>query len=195
MNNRGLALVLWLVACGASADDLQHEARAALDAGDAVKALALADQGLAAAGDDRAATWRLEAVKLDAMASQKLGADVATGLDRLAGAGFEGQVTAQLHVALANKVTAAGDAAAAMLVLSAGDKRFPDDAGINKALDAAAKGGGADVTDALKALGYIAGDEDEAPSGDVPLTDPAANPAAAAAPPGAATELPAAPVH
>jgi predicted Zn-dependent protease len=185
MRTTMVAMAVWLMACGgASADDLRTQAVAALDAGDAAKALDLAEQGLAAAAGDKAATWRLESVKLDALARQGKGKDVAAGLDRLAAGDFGAQVTAALHVALADKAASAGDGEGAVYILAAGDKRFPDDAGIDQALAKAQKGAGSGVTDALAALGYLAGDEEEEAPSEAPVATGAATDPGAAYPAG-----------
>lgn len=191
MNWQMLAMAAWLVACGgASATDLQAQAVAALNGGDAAAALALAEQGLAVAGDDKAATWRLEAVRLDALAKQGKGKDVAAGLDRLAAADFAQQVTAALHVALADKATEAGDGEGAVHILAAGDKRYPDDAAIDQALAKAQQGGGDAEKSALAALGYLSGSDEEAPpSEEAPVAT------GAATDPGAASPAPAGSAH
>ena len=159
----GWSIVLFaalLAGCGGrSAADYQSGARAALDAGDRAKAIQLADEGLAqeAVKQDVVAAWRLEQIRLDALAGDGKGADVKKELERLA-VTYPKQVNASLYRALADRVKAAGDVPGAIEILAAGDQRFPAD----HASFAEAIGGLKDAApldpaqvQRLKALGYL----------------------------------------
>lgn len=152
--------LLLLAACGGkSPADLTAEAQSALDGGDAAKAVTLVDAALGqdAVKKDAASTWRLEQVKLDALAKTGKGAEVLSNLERLAGTNPK-QVNAALYRALADKVKAAEDTAGAIDILAAGDKRFPaDHATFQEAIDALKSAGNLDPAEVerLKALGYL----------------------------------------
>src|SRR5215470_393245 len=113
---------------GKSAADYQQEAQAALDARDVPKALAVVTEALQqdAVRSDAAGAWRLEQIRLEALAKSGKGADVKAELERLA-AQYPKQVTASLYRSLADKTKAAGDPAGAIDILAAGDQRFPAD--------------------------------------------------------------------
>jgi len=155
-----LAFAAFMSACGGkSAADYHKEAQAALDKGDAAAALRVADEGLAqdAVKRDAAAAWRLETVRLEALAKSGKGADVKRELERLAGT-YPGQVNASLYRALADKTKAAGDTAGAIDVLAAGDKRFPaEHASFVEAIEALKSSGSLDPAQVqrLKSLGYL----------------------------------------
>jgi hypothetical protein len=149
-----------LAACGGkSAVELQTEARSALDAGDTARAIAVVDAalGLPSVKADAAATWRLEQIRLDALAKAGKGGDVKTALERLAGTNPQ-QVNAALYRALADKAKAGGDTNGAIDILAAGDQRFPaEHASFTEAIDALKSGGNLDpaTVERLKALGYL----------------------------------------
>lgn len=148
--------LLSLTACGASLQDQENEARGALNARDWAKATQLADAALQGAGADKAAAWRLEQIRLEALAGEGKGAEVASSLERLAGS-YAGQVTAALYRSLGDKLKAAGDTSGAIDVLAAGDKRFPDEHESFQAAIDALKAGSLDPAEIekLKALGYL----------------------------------------
>lgn len=150
-----LAAFLALAACGKSAAEYQQEAQAALDAGDAAKALQLSAEGLKGAGDDKAVAWRLEQVHIQGLARDKRGAELPAELDRLKAA-YPAQVTAQFYKKLADELATAGDKDGQLAVLDAGAKGFPDDATFTKAIDElkSAATSPEDV-ERLKALGYL----------------------------------------
>jgi hypothetical protein len=148
---RKLVLVTLLVAACGSVDH-QKEAQGALDAGDADKAIQHAEEGLKAAGDDKAAAWRLEQIRLEALAKKGDAGKVAAELDRLHGA-YPQQVTPALYLSLAQKVRAGGGAAPD--VLAAADKKWPDDKTIDDAITEAAQQGDPAELERLRALGYI----------------------------------------
>ncbi len=153
-----LCLLAMATACGASLSDQEKAARDALDARDWSGALRVADAALATpeAAAQQAVAWRIEQIRLDALASGSQGREVVASLDRLA-ASHPQQVTPSLYRALADKLGAAGDAAGAIDVLVAGDGRFPaDHDAFAEAIDALQKRGldPAEV-ERLKALGYL----------------------------------------
>lgn len=151
-----LLAVLALGACSPSLQERREEAQAALDAGDFPKALQLADTVLAEAAtkNDAAEAWRLEQIRLDALARTGKGGDVRAALDRLAGP-YDKQLTAPLYRALADKLRAASDGQGAIDVLDAGLKRFPSDPSFQAALDDLKKSADPAEIERLKALGYL----------------------------------------
>jgi len=161
---RTLTLIVVLLAtvsgCGGkTAADYQKEAQAALDGRDSAKAVQLADAGLAteAVRKDPPAAWRLEQIRLDALAQGGKGAQVATDLDRIAQA-YPKQVTAALYRSLADRARGAGDSAGAIEILTAGDKRFPDEhTTFADAITALKNAGELDPNqvEKLKSLGYL----------------------------------------
>lgn len=150
--------LLFVVACGASLADQETGARAALDGRDFAKALQLAEAALAdpAAAKDKAAAWRLEQIRLEALANDKQSAELLSSIERLAGS-YEKQITAPLMRSLADKLKAAGDTQGAINVLAAGDKRFPSDhEAFLKDIDALKSAGIDDAaTEQLRQLGYL----------------------------------------
>ncbi len=162
MSMRSILLLLatLLAACGGtSGADYHTEARAALDGGKPAEAVTLADEGLARddVRRDAAAAWRLEQVRLEALAKSGRGTQVKTDLERLAQA-YPKQVTASLYRALADKAKEAGDTSGAIDVLSAGDQRFPGEhASFVEAINALKASGSLDPAEVqrLKALGYL----------------------------------------
>ena len=149
----------FLLACGASLADQEKEARAALDGRDFAKARSLAEAALAGsdAASDAPGAWRIEQIRMEALANDKQGAELAATLERLAGK-YPTQVTAALYRSMADKLKTAGDNSGAIDVLSAGDKRFPaeHDAFV-EAINALQQGGDLDPAEVerLKALGYL----------------------------------------
>jgi hypothetical protein len=106
---------------------------------------------------DAAAAWRLEQIRLEALAKSAKGAQVKSELDRLATA-YPKQVNASLYRSLADKAKEAGDTAGAIDVLTAGDQRFPaEHASFVEAIDALKASGTLDPEQVqkLKALGYL----------------------------------------
>jgi len=117
-------LALLAAGCGPDPAKLQEEAQAALDKRDLPTAIAKADAGIAAAKADRAAAWRLEQVRLEALARGGKGAEVKASLERLAGP-YAAQVQAPLYLAAAGWLKEGGDGAGAVDLLVVGDGRFP----------------------------------------------------------------------
>lgn len=152
-------LLAFLLACGASLADQEKEARAALDARDFAKARTLAEAALASpdAAKEAPVAWRIEQIRLDALANDKQGKEVASTLERLADK-YPTQVTSALYRAMGDKLKTAGDNSGAIDVLSAGDKRFPaDHQAFVEAINALQQTGDLDPAEVerLKALGYL----------------------------------------
>jgi hypothetical protein len=162
MRNRAMLLLLAAISwgCGGkSAADYQKEAQAALDGKDNPKAVAIVAEALQkdAVRADAAAAWRLEQIRLEALARSAKGAEAKAELDRLAAA-YPKQVNASLYRSLADKAKAAGDVPGAIDILTAGDQRFPaDHAAFVEAIEALKQAGGLDPAQVqrLKALGYL----------------------------------------
>ena len=148
-----LVVSILLAACnGKNAANFQKEAQGALDAGDAEKALQLAADGLKTTGADKAAIWRLEQLRLEAMAQKGQGAEIVAELERLSG-NFGQQVTPALFRSLADK---AGPAGGAVPILDAGLKKFPAEAAeFESAIAKIQEAGDPAATEQLRALGYI----------------------------------------
>jgi hypothetical protein len=150
----------FLAACGGkSAADYQNEARAALDGGDTVKAIATATEALGqeVVKKDPAAALRLEQIRLEALAKSGKGAEVKLELERVATA-YPKNVGASLYRSLADRVKATGDTAGAIDILVAGDKRFPaDHASFQEAIDGLKATGAVDPEqiEKLRKLGYL----------------------------------------
>jgi hypothetical protein len=152
------AVLVW--GCGGkSAADYEREAQAAMDGRDVPKAIAVVNEALQqdAVKADAAGAWRLEQLRLDALAKSAKGDEVKAQLDRLAAA-YPKQVTAALYRSLADKTKAAGDTPGAITILTAGDQRFPaDHTSFADAIATLKQAGALDPTqvDKLKALGYL----------------------------------------
>jgi hypothetical protein len=153
-------LVLAAGACGGGGSTTyENDARAALNGGDMPKAIHVAEDGLAqdAVKKDPAAAWRLEQIRLDALATSRKGADVKQELDRLA-AIYPKQVSASLYRSLADKAKTVNDVPGAIEILTAGDQRFPAEHASFVDAIGALKGGAAmdpATVKRLKALGYL----------------------------------------
>jgi hypothetical protein len=150
----------FLAACGGkSAVDYQNEARAALDGGDAAKAIQVVTEALGqdAIKQDAAASLRLEQIRLEALAKAGKGTEVKIELERVASA-YPKNVNASLYRSLADRVKAAGDTSGAIDILVAGDKRFPaDHASFQEAIDGLKATGAVDPdqVEKLRKLGYL----------------------------------------
>lgn len=156
-------LVLSLVAlsaCKGSLADHEKNARAALDARDWNGARNISEQALVGvtSGDDAAMAWRLEQIRLDALANDKQGQEVIVTLARLgANPTYSPQITPALYRSLADKLKTAGDVNGAIEVLAAGDKKFPQEhEQFAKDIEALKKGNlDPAQVERLKALGYL----------------------------------------
>lgn len=154
------ALVLPCSACSPDADSSVSEARRALETQEYKEAIAVSETGLAAIGGDpkqRRNIWRLERIRVEALARSGDVDAVLTTLDRLSGA-FPTNVNADLFLALAKQVFEAGDRLAAERVLIRGAQRFPGDQPMFLALAAAWRQGSTISPEAcqrLRSLGYL----------------------------------------
>lgn len=151
----GAALLIAITACGKTPAAYQEEAQDALDGGNADHALQLALAGLEVAGGDRAVSWRLEQVSLDARATGGRGREIPAELIRLR-ALYPTEVTPQLYLSLAARLGTAGDPAQ-VDVLDAGKDVFPSEPGFQEAIDQLQVTGSVapGAVERLKALGYL----------------------------------------
>src|SRR5262245_60642869 len=109
-----------LAGCGGkSPADYARDAQAALDRRDAATAIKVSEEGLAldSVKKDAPTAWRLEQIRLEALAQSGKGVQVNTELERLATA-YPKQVNASLYRSLADKAKAAGDTAGAIEILT-----------------------------------------------------------------------------
>ena len=148
-------ILLLALACGKSASDYLEAAREELDGGQLDPAIADAGEGLRASPDDKT-EWGLELVILEAYARSGRASETNAKLEELANK-HPDRVKPALYVEKADQLKGAGKAAESIDTLHAGDKRFPDDAGIDAALDKATKESANDpaALERLKSLGYI----------------------------------------
>jgi hypothetical protein len=115
-----------VVGCGEKAADSKEAAQAALDAADYPTAILQADKAIGLAADDKAMVWQSQQIKLQALARSGDGAQATALLEQLAGS-FAAQVKSPLYMSVANELKKAGQTSAAIDVLDAGNKRFPDE--------------------------------------------------------------------
>jgi len=157
-----MALLL-LIGCGASDPaGLADQAQTSLNAGDYAATVKAADAGLAALdGTDPALGWRLERLRLDALAASGDGAATLAALKRLAEA-YPKQVTADTYAKAGGALNDAGAHTEAIDVVEAGKARFPQQtaaydkliAAITKAVE---EGGDSAAMNKLRQLGYLGG--------------------------------------
>ncbi|MHC5209134.1 MAG: hypothetical protein ACYTG2_00265 [Planctomycetota bacterium] len=146
--------------CGSSNPSEEADAaQAALSQGDFATARAKAKSALAAEGvaDDKALTWKLERIGLEAAAGEGKGAEVLSAVDRLSGS-FAAQVNAELYAKLGNRLADGGDPAGALDVADAGKQRFPEQAAAFDALIESLKtkaSSNSELADKLKSMGYL----------------------------------------
>ena len=112
--------------CGEKAADVKEAAQVALDAADYPTAVLQADKAIGLAGDDRAVVWQSQQIKLQALARSGDGALAPALLEQLAGS-YAAQVKSPLYMSVASDLEKAGQRSAAIDVLDAGNKRFPDE--------------------------------------------------------------------
>ncbi len=150
-----LALTIALAGCGESARDFLDTASSELAAGSHDAAIAAADAGLAAS-DDVVLTWRLELVKLEALARAGRGDETLAQLEKLAKERPE-QVPADQYAATADQLRAAEQGGAAIQALDQGLKRFPEDTELLGQIEAAkaAPAPGSEELEMLRSLGYV----------------------------------------
>ena len=150
-----LAMALALGACAQSARESLDEARQALAESRYADAIVAADTGLS--GDaDAVTTWGLELVKLEALARDGRGDETLAQINGLAAARPE-QMPATQYAATADQLRAAGQGAAAIQVMDAGLKRFPEDQALLDQIEQvkAAPAPGSDELEMLRSLGYV----------------------------------------
>jgi hypothetical protein len=186
-----LALAL-LAACGGK-DPVATagEADAALLKGDSATAQKLAEEGLAVPGvaSDNGTSWRLERVRIQAIANQGDAATVLEEVERL-GKTYTApnQVNADFYARVSRGLVDAGKLTESLDLIEGGKAKFPKDASkfdglIEELVARAESGGDGALTDKLAQLGYVS---------DVKKKKPAADKPAAADKPGADAAKPAA---
>lgn len=149
-----------LTGCGASDPAAQADAaQTALSTGDAAAARAKAEEGLKAAGAaDKSLAWRLERIRVEAIAKQGNSAEVVGTMSRLAQA-YPTQCDAPFYSKVANALAEGGEGVGALEVANAGLQRFPDRKadfdGLIEQLKQTAAAGDAELTAKLKSLGYL----------------------------------------
>jgi hypothetical protein len=144
------------VGCGEKAADVKEAAQAALDAADYPTAITEADRAVGLAGDDKAMVWQSQQIKLQALARSG-DTQAAPLLEQLAG-DYAAQVKSPLYMSVAGELEKAGQTSAAIDVLDAGNKRFPDESdkflAAIKDLQSEGDMDPAEI-EKLKALGYL----------------------------------------
>jgi hypothetical protein len=155
-----VATVLASAACGSASPAEQADAaQAALSKGDFATARSTARSALAAEGvaGDKALSWKLERIGLEAAAGEGKGPEVMEGVDRLAGS-YPAQVNAELYAKLGNRLADGGDPLGAVDLADAGKHRFPEHAAafdsLIRSLQAKAETN-SELADKLKAMGYL----------------------------------------
>jgi predicted Zn-dependent protease len=115
--------------------------------------VAAADEGLAKK-PDATVRWRLELVRLEALARSGRADAALQAIERLAAT--EGTpVTASHYLSTADQLRGAGNQAGAIQLLDKGTKRFPDNADITQAIGRAKESGSSEELDTLRSLGYL----------------------------------------
>jgi hypothetical protein len=158
-------LLLCAVACGGkTAAEHADAAQAALNSGEYAAARSAAEAALKdeAVKADKGLAWRLEKVRLDALAGQKDEDEMLASLGRL-GTTNAAQVDAPLYGSLSISLNDAGDIDGAIDVLEAGKQKFPEhtdkfETAKNRIVAAAKKAaeeGNSAELERLKALGYV----------------------------------------
>jgi hypothetical protein len=126
--NRCLAVLVlsFLAACGAKTPDACCTAAGdALKAGKYADAKSLAAEGLALNGTDAGTNWKLEKIRLQALAGNGEGAMVVEGLTAAA-AKHPGMVDDQLYAQLGMALADAGKLVEAIELVEAGKQAFPE---------------------------------------------------------------------
>lgn len=108
---------------------------------------------------DATRMWRIEKLRLQAVARQGHGDEAAAHLERLAGS-YASQVNAKLYAQIGTFVEGAGNDPEAITVYDKGAKRFPDAASlfrpqIEALMERATAGGDSESIAKLKSLGYL----------------------------------------
>lgn len=144
----------WL-ACAGSARDSLEQGRQALAESRYDDAIAAAEQGLAAGGDE-VTVWGLELVRLEALARGGRGDETVAQLQKLAGERPE-RISARQYSASAGQLRAADERVAAIQVLDLGLSRFPEDPDLRALIEEAkrAPAAGSGELEMLRSLGYV----------------------------------------
>ena len=148
-----------LAGCGSSDPASQADAaQSALSSGDAAKARAEAEAGLKTPPADKNLAWRLERIRVEAIAKQGASPEVVATMERLAQA-YPTQCDAPFYSKVANTLAESGEGVGALEVAHAGQTRFPDRKtdfdGLIEQLKQTAASGDAELTAKLKAMGYL----------------------------------------
>jgi hypothetical protein len=155
-----------LLGCGGKDPKASAEkADEALRKGDTATAQKLAEEGLAAPGvaADNATAWRLERVRLEALATKGEAATVLTEMERLSKTyAAANQVNANFYAKIARKLAEGQKLVEALDLVEAGKKKFPAevalfDAVIEDLHTAAQNTGDNAATQKLEQLGYVGG--------------------------------------
>jgi len=151
-----------LASCGTDPKECADMASAALAKGDTAEALKCAEAGLkepSVAGDS-ATSWRLERVRLEALAMKGDSAVVLSDIQRL-GKTYPAQVTADVYAKLSRELMDAGKGVESLQLVEAGKKLFPDHATAFDehiaALKKKAEAGDNALLQQLQNLGYVGG--------------------------------------
>ncbi|MEQ1504429.1 MAG: hypothetical protein ABMB14_19465 [Myxococcota bacterium] len=133
--NVGILVAAWvLAACGGASPQVAlDDATARLAASDWDGARTVADTALAANRGDPSLRWRLELVRLEAVARGRP-VDAKQAIERLA-TEYPSQVDPARYASTAEQVHLAGDKDDAIAILNAGLRRYPTDAALRTALD------------------------------------------------------------
>jgi len=144
-------------ACGRADPTRQaDDAQAALSSGDYGEARSQAEAGLKAAGTaDRNLAWRLERIRVEALAMQGDGPEVLSTVSRLSSA-YPQQCSATYYAKLGTLLVDAGQPTRAVEVVHAGIEKFPDrKADFDGLIKSIEEGGDAEALATLKTLGYL----------------------------------------
>lgn len=155
MTIKNLAVFIFLLsACSDGPQDYLRTAEAALGKGAHARAVEAADRGLAAEPADAALGWRLELVRLEALARSGRAEATLETIERLAGT--QGSpIQASHYLSTADQLRASGERAGAIQLLDKGKQKFPDNSAIAKAISRAKEQGSDKELEALRSLGYL----------------------------------------
>lgn len=145
-----------LTGCGSADPAAQADAaQNALGSGDAAGARAQAEEGLKAGVADKNLAWRLERIRVEAIAKQGDSAEVLATVARLQPAHPQ-QCDAVFYAKLGAILVDAGQPVGAVELADAGIKQFPDRKTDFEALISSIQAGGdAEALAKLKTLGYL----------------------------------------
>lgn len=155
MTIKRLTVVIFLLSgCSDGPKQLLANAEGSLSKGDHAGAIAAADEGLAAKPAEATVRWRLELVRLEALARSGKADDAAAAIERLA-LEKDTQIKASHYLSTADQLRTSGEKAGAIQLLDKGKKRYPDDAAIATAITRAKEKGTDEELDELRSLGYL----------------------------------------